>query len=166
MIPARAPTAATSSSRVDGLGDRPGTLSDSERTGVVMRLLVVFLIGLAIGAFCAAAVLNALSKRGAHHRASMVVLAYHVDALRSLDQDRECAGPAAIRHWSQIGFAAREIGHAFSREIDANGVFRRRNDQFMTLVERPLFDIDGCAALAPRLRELEQGCQSCHREFR
>ena len=131
-----------------------------------MRLIVLFLIGLAMGAFAAAAVFNAMGKRGAHQRAGMIVLAHHFDALRSLDRDEDCAGERAASHWRQTGFAAYEIGHAFARQIEASGAFRRRNEQFLSIVERPLAGIDGCQALAPRLRELEQGCQACHREFR
>lgn len=131
-----------------------------------MRLIALFLIGLAIGAFATAALVNALGKRGAHARASMIVLAHHVDALRRLGDDSLCAGARANEHWQQLRFAANEIGYAFAEQIETGPTFRRRNEQFVELVNRSLADIENCDQLSQRVRELEQGCQNCHREFR
>jgi hypothetical protein len=123
------------------------------------------LIALFVGAACAFSVANALAKRGAHGKASMIILARHVDALRAMDSDAVCTGPDARAHQEQIAFAAREIEFAFTDLHRDSPTFKRRADGFRTVAGQPPAT-SGCAGLDQYLGSLDEGCKACHQEFR
>lgn len=130
-----------------------------------MKSLILVLIGLAVGAICAIAAANALAKRSAHGHATMTILAYHLDALRKMNREADCAGDLARQHAHQIVFASREIGYAFERFAQEEPAFARRNQAFAHLVER-LGPFANCGELSAWTKELGSGCQTCHRDFR
>lgn len=127
--------------------------------------LVVLLIGLIVGAVGAFSAAQALAKRGAHARASMVVLARHVDHLRALQGDAACTGETAWNRLRQIHFAAKEIDFAFAAQVKADPAFARRSGDFQTATILPE-KMAGCGDLERWLTEVGRGCQACHRDYR
>lgn len=130
-----------------------------------MKSLALLVIGLLAGALCALAAVNALSKRGAHGRAAMIVLAHHLDELRATRGDAECASGETRNRLEQIAFAVREIDYAFDDLIKREPAFARRSADLRHLAERPV-SISSCAELDRTIGELGDSCQACHRRFR
>lgn len=130
-----------------------------------MKSLALLLIGLLVGALCALAAANALSKHGAHGRATMIVLAHHLDELRAMHDDADCASDETRHHLEQIAFAAREIGYAFDNLIEHEPTFARRSDDLHNLAKQPA-SISNCAELDRKISALGDSCQACHRRFR
>ncbi|MFB9068595.1 hypothetical protein [Pseudofulvimonas gallinarii] len=129
------------------------------------KTLVVLLIGLVVGAVCAFSVAQALAKKGAHGRATMIVLARHVDHLRALQDDAACTGGKAWSRLQQIHFAAREIDFAFATPEGPDPGFARRSQEFQSATVLPE-KLSGCADLDSWLGEVRKGCQACHRDYR
>jgi hypothetical protein len=132
-----------------------------------MRILILAVIALLVGAMAGLAAANALAKRSAHSRAVMVVLARHHDALRASTDETQCTGEQAARRLAQVDFAAREIDFAFGPWLADSSGFARRSGEFQRLAAAAaVAPIASCAALAARVAELGQGCQDCHRDYR
>lgn len=127
--------------------------------------LIVLLIGLIVGAVGAFAAAQALAKRGAHPRASMVVLARHVEHLRGLQGDAACTGEPAWNRLRQVHFAAKEIDFAFAAQVQADPAFARRSKEFQGATTLP-DKMAGCADLEHWLTQVGRGCQACHRDYR
>lgn len=130
-----------------------------------MKSLFLLLIGLVVGALCAIAAANALAKRSAHGRATMIVLAKHLDALRGMGLERDCAGDQATQRAGQIAFAAREIDYAFGRLAQDEPLFSRRSAGFRRIAEKG-GTFSSCSDLGRWTEELGGSCQACHRDFR
>ena len=130
-----------------------------------MKALVLLVVGLLAGAFCTAALVNATGKRNAHERAVMVMLARHTDALRDTEGDAACTGPEARARLGQIAAAAREMDYAFADwDVPA---FARQTRQFQSITTAAATSgVGDCPALQRTLASFEDGCRTCHREFR
>ena len=129
------------------------------------KTLAILLIGLTVGAICAFSLAQALAKKGAHGRAAMIVLARHVDHLRSLQDDAACSGEKAWARLHQVHFAAREIDFAFVTPEGIDPGFARRSQEFQMATVLPE-KLAGCADLDTWLGEVRKGCQASHRDYR
>lgn len=130
-----------------------------------MRMLLLFAIGLVIGAFAAVTVANGLRRRDAYPRGVMNVMAHHLGELQASLRAGRC--PAA------------ETGHAFARleavsaEIDdAFPGLMRHDTQFRSYAGRlhealaPAADAADCKTLAPQVTRVADACDACHRDYR
>lgn len=131
-----------------------------------MRLLIALALGLAVGVVLALIAARALATIGAHPRATMVVMARHMDALRAAHGAGECDDAEIDARLGQLRAMAREIDFAFAGDGPEHASFRRRSGQFQSLAQAQAAAAGGCAGLGTALAELGQGCQDCHRDFR
>lgn len=129
------------------------------------KFLIALSIGLIVGAVGAFSVAQALAKRGAHARASMAVLARHVDHLRGLHDDAVCTGENTWARLQQVHFAAREIDFAFAAQVQADPAFSRRSQEFQAATVLPE-RLAGCDELESWMSQVRRGCQACHRDYR
>ena len=129
-----------------------------------MKVMIVLLIGIVIGAFCAIAATNAMGKRNAHGRAVMVTLTRHLDALRAIDLKTDCRNDQVRTHLDQIAAASRDIDYAFAANYAGEPAFARRSAHFRSLSEAALGS--SCDTLPSAVGELADDCQRCHRQFR
>lgn len=131
-----------------------------------MRTLIALVLGLAVGFVLALIAARALATIGAHPKATMVVMARHLDALRLANGASDCDDAVAAARLDQVRAMAREIDFAFPGDGPEHAAFRRRSGQFRSLAETAATTSGGCTGLATALAELGQGCQDCHRDFR
>lgn len=131
-----------------------------------MKSLLLILTGLLVGALCALAAAKAVATRHAHERATMVVLAQHMDAMRRAGDDTACADDGIRQRLQQISFAARELTYAFP-DLDTPGseFARRRHDLQQAADTAVAQGIDDCQALAQTTGTLARVCQECHRRY-
>lgn len=129
------------------------------------KFLIALSIGLVVGAVGAFSVAQSLAKRGAHARASMVVMARHVDHLRRLEDDAACTSEKAWARLQQVHFAAREIDFAFAAQVQADPAFARRSQEFQAATALPA-KLAGCGELESWMSDVRRGCQACHRDYR
>lgn len=131
-----------------------------------MKSLLLILVGLLVGTLCAFAASKALGMRQAHERATMVVLAHHMDAMRRAADETACTDALMVQRLQQISFAARELVFAFP-DLDTPGseFARRRNDLEQVAGTAAADGISDCAALARTTGALARVCQDCHRRY-
>ena len=131
-----------------------------------MKSLLLILTGLLVGALCALAAAKAVATRHAHERATMVVLAHHMDALRRIGDEAACAGEPVLERLQQIGFAAQELKFAFP-DLDTPGseFARRRHDLQQAADSAAADGIGSCQDLAQATGTLARVCQECHRRY-
>lgn len=131
-----------------------------------MRTIIALALGLAIGFALALVVARTLATFGAHPRATMVVMARHMDALRAAHGAADCDDAEVDARLDQVRAMAREIDFAFAGDGPDHASFRRRSGQFQSQAQARAEAGGGCAGLGTALAELGQGCQDCHRDFR
>ncbi len=131
-----------------------------------MKSLLLILTGVLVGSLCALAAAKALATRNAHERATMVVLAHHMDAMRRAGDDADCTGDAMRQRLQQVSFAARELSFAFP-DLDTPGseFARRRQDLQRAADGISAEGIEDCNALVQATGTLARVCQECHRRY-
>lgn len=130
-----------------------------------MRILVALALGLAVGFALALIAARAMSVAGAHPRATMVVMARHMDALRAANGAATCDDREVAARLGQVRAMAREIDFAFAESLD-DSAFARRSGHFAAAADAATAAASGCEGLPDTLASLGQACQDCHRDFR
>ncbi len=130
-----------------------------------MRALVLFLVGLAVGAICTVILVNTLNRGTAYPNAVMAVMGQQMKALdRSVKQSR-CA-PADLTPRLQIlRFVANDIEPAFVDMQDPQ--FGRYASDLRASADAALMTPPAsCAAARAALSQLGKACDSCHRDYK
>lgn len=130
-----------------------------------MRSLVLFLVGLAVGAICTVILVNTLNRGTAYPNAVMAVMGQQMKALdRSVKQSR-CA-PADLTPRLQIlRFVANDIEPAFVDMQDPQ--FGRYASDLRAAADAALMTPPAsCAAARAALSQLGKACDSCHRDYK
>lgn len=131
-----------------------------------MRIALALALGLAVGFALALIAARAISAFGAHPRATMVIMARHMDALRAANGADACDDRQVDARLGQLHAMAREIDFAFAGTGARQDGFERRARQFATVAGRQADRGIGCQGLDTALAELGTACQDCHRDFR
>jgi hypothetical protein len=129
-----------------------------------MRLLILFALGLAIGALAASSLLNALSRRDAYPRGVMNVIQHHYAALREGVHDGRCDGATA--HLSTLSALSRDIDSAMYPDASPEPPFLEYEKRLNEALSSASVFAHDCKALAPDVERITAACDSCHHQYR
>ena len=119
-----------------------------------MRSLVLFLVGLAVGAMCTLIAVNALDRGTSHHDAVMALMGQQ---MKSTD---------LTPRLQTLRFVANDIEPAFP-DLQAVEQFGRYAAGLRRAADAALMTPPAnCAAAAAALTSLDKACDSCHRDFK
>jgi hypothetical protein len=131
-----------------------------------MRSLLLFALGIALGAIAASIVLNALGRRDAYARGIMQVLQHEAGVLRGSLRTKNCGGADGQRAKSLLAALGGEIEASVFGDSTADVPFREYTQRLHdALAELPAAPGD-CVALAPAVAKVGDACDACHRQYR
>jgi hypothetical protein len=135
-----------------------------------MRALVVLIIGLFVGAFCGLTAARQIAAAHAYPRGVMALLQQHLGAAKAqINGAGQCNAIVARQHLEKLRSFLPELVPAITpphTEPDAH--ILQLSEALGSAVDRSLatpIPAD-CAALTPPIREVDQACDDCHREYR
>lgn len=131
-----------------------------------MRSLVLFLVGLAVGAMATVILLNAMQRGTSYPDAVMTVMGQQMKAIdRSIKQSR-CASTDLTPRLQILRLVANDIEPAFA-DLHGEAQFGRYASELRAAADAALMvPPANCAAAAATLSNLDKACDSCHRDFK
>jgi cytochrome c556 len=131
-----------------------------------MRLLVLFLVGLAVGALGTLIAINALNRGTAYPNAVMAMMGQQMKAIDRSVKANHCAATDLVPRLQTLRFVANDIEPAFAGDID-DPQFNRYAADLRAAADGALANPPvSCAAASATLSNLGKACDSCHRDFK
>jgi cytochrome c556 len=130
-----------------------------------MRNLVLFLLGIAIGAIGAASIVNALRQRDAYPRGLMNVMQHHEALLRRAVRLNRCDAKITAPALGSLQELAKDIEAAFDSESTTDAPFREYAQRLRDTLAATSSAVD-CPALASGVTKIGAACDDCHRQYR
>jgi hypothetical protein len=131
-----------------------------------MRLLVLFLVGLAVGIIGTVLTLNALNRGPHYDTAVMTVMAQHMKAMDHSLKANRCATTDIGPHLQTLRLVANDIEPAFA-DMQEDVQFGRYASQLRAAADGALqAPPASCAAAGATLANLDKACDACHRDYR
>jgi cytochrome c556 len=132
--------------------------------GSVMRVALLILLGLAIGAVATVNVMNTLRARNPMPEAVMTTMDYHMAQLRRAIKAGQCSAPVVAHHLQRMHSTASDIVPVF-------GISEKDfTDDATQLLDRTQAAITAapatCAALGAAIKPIGETCKSCHQQYR
>ncbi len=129
-----------------------------------MRVALLILLGLAIGAVGTANIMTALHARNPMPDAVMTTMDYHMARLRGAIKAGQCNVPAVTHHLERVQSSSSDITAVFgidAKDFTDDAAQLRQRTQ-AALAAAPTT----CAALAAAIKPITQTCDGCHRQYR
>lgn len=126
-----------------------------------MRLAMLFLLGLAVGAIATANVVSALRQRDAYPRGLMNVMQHDVGALRADARAQRCDANASVV-LEQLRGLSGSIETAVYGDDPPDPPFAEYAQRLGSALPAAL----DCKALPQALDKVGAVCDACHREYR
>lgn len=131
-----------------------------------MRLIVLFLVGLAVGALGTLAAVNAMNRHTPWSKATMTVIGHQMKGIDESVKASRCASTDLVPRLQTLRFVANDIEPAFADDI--------KDPQFNRYAADLRAAADGALATPPAtcklaseaLSRLGKACDNCHRDFR
>jgi cytochrome c556 len=131
-----------------------------------MRLLVLFLVGLAVGALGTLVAINALNRGTAYPNAVMAMMGQQMKAMDGSVKANHCAATDLVPRLQTLRFVANDIEPGFAVDID-DAQFKSYADDLRDAADGALANPPiSCSAASATLSSLGKACDSCHRDFR
>ena len=132
-----------------------------------MRMIVMLVLGLFIGAFGAVTAVSALRQETPLSKSVMRVSGYHFSQLRKLKQGGRCEVSAIEPHLRTMRAVADDINAAFLPTGSDDTAFQDHADKYRQALDTALVSVAGtCPALDTTLVSVGATCKACHQEFR
>jgi len=131
-----------------------------------MRSLILFLIGLAIGAVCTAMLVNALNRKSAYPHAVMTMMGHQMKALDASVKQNRCASTDLTPRLQILRFVANDIEPAFIDLKDDAQFVRYAGDLRAAADAALMTPPASCAAASAAVSRLDKACDSCHRDYK
>lgn len=132
-----------------------------------MRMILILVLGLAIGAVAATMAGNALRLRDAYPRGAMAVMQHHLGALRQAVRNGQCPAAGSRAHLLRLQAMQAEILPAFAGDIGTRDDFRKHADRLASAVDAALQAAPAdCPGLQRQVASIGETCQSCHEAYR
>jgi cytochrome c556 len=132
-----------------------------------MRMLVMLVLGIAIGAFGTVTALSALRQGTAPNKGAMALTGHHFAGLRRMGDGGRCDADAIATHLRQMRAVANDLESTFLPTGADDDLFRRHSGDYRTALDHALASPPAqCDALARAVREVGARCKACHRDFR
>lgn len=130
-----------------------------------MRAVVLFLVGLAVGAICTAIAVNALNRGTAWPNAVMSEMGHQMKGLDASIKASRCASTDLTPRLQTLRFVANDIEPAFADIKDPQ--FGRYAADLRAAADAALMTPPAnCAAATAAMTNLGKACDSCHRDFK
>ena len=131
-----------------------------------MRLLLLFLLGLAIGAVGTEMIEKALQRKSAFPDGVMTVMGHQMKPLsQSLKQNR-CTPSDLMPHLQTLRLVANDIEPAFD-SMQGDAQFGRYASDLRAAADAALAaPLTSCALAAAAMDKVDHACDSCHRDYR
>jgi hypothetical protein len=131
-----------------------------------MRALVLFLIGLAVGALCTLIAVNALHRGTAYPNAVMAMMGQQMKALDGSVKASRCASTDLTPRLQTLRFVANDIEPAFT-DLQSEAQFGRYAADLRAAADAALMTPPAsCAAATAAVSNLGKACDSCHRDYK
>lgn len=131
-----------------------------------MRTVVLFLVGLAVGALCTLIAVNALHRGTAYPNAVMAMMGQQMKALDHSVKASRCASTDLTPRLQTLRFVANDIEPAFT-DLAQDAQFGRYAAGLRAAADAALMTPPAsCAAATAALDRLGKACDSCHRDFK
>lgn len=131
-----------------------------------MRSLVLFLVGLAVGALCTLIAVNALDRGTSHHDAVMSLMGQQMKSISQSVKASRCAATDLTPRLQTLRFVANDIEPAFP-DLQADPQFGRYAADLRRAADAALMTPPAnCAAAGAALTSLKKTCDACHRDFK
>jgi cytochrome c556 len=131
-----------------------------------MRLIVLFLIGLAVGAIGTLAAVNALNRHTPWNKATMAVMGQQMKAIDTSVKANKCAATDFAPRLQTLRLVANDIEPAFAGDIDDPQFGRYAADLRGAADAALAAPPTSCKAASATLSNLGKACDNCHRDFR
>ena len=130
-----------------------------------MRLVMLFLIGAAVGAGAATAVVNALARRDAYLRGVMQVLDHDYASLRAGMRAGDC-GSRWLRAKPMLTAMTDSIEGAYSPGAAPDAPFREYTQRLRDAIDQLPQSPAACSAAAPAVTRIGDACDACQQQYR
>ena len=131
-----------------------------------MRLIVLFLIGLAVGALGTLAAVNALNRHTPWQKATMAVIGHQMKGIDENVKASRCASADVMPRLQTLRLVANDIEPAFADEIK-DPQFNRYAADLRAAADAALATPPAsCKVASQALSSLGKACDNCHRDFR
>ncbi|HET6603944.1 MAG TPA: hypothetical protein VFG21_06980 [Xanthomonadaceae bacterium] len=131
-----------------------------------MRVLLMFLLGLATGAVAATMAVRALSEGNEFPHGVMALMSYHVGELGDLVEAGHCDAPALQGHVATLGWVAQDIEAAFLPTGADDSLFGRHARTLRDRIQALPAGYGDCPAFGKLRGEVGAACKACHQDFR
>lgn len=129
-----------------------------------MRVVLLILLGLAIGVIGTANVMSALNARNPMPKAVMHTMDYHMGELGHALKAKQCEAASIQHHLQRLQSTATDIVPVFGvTEKDFTDYASQLQDQLQKALQAAPAD---CAALAVAIKPIDDTCKSCHQKYR
>jgi len=131
-----------------------------------MRNLVLLVIGCALGALGATAVLRTLADRAAYARGVMQVMQHHYARLHDDLRARTCTSVDPVLEKAQLRALAEQIEPSVYADAIADAPFREYTQHLRDALAQLPDGASGCPVLVPVVARIGAACDECHRQYR
>ena len=130
-----------------------------------MRNLILFVLGIAMGAFGAVNIVNTLRQRDAYPRGLMNVMQHHQAMLRQELRRNRCDAKTTAATLAGLAQSANDLEEAVYPDAIADAPFREYAQTLRDAVTSASASLD-CPSLAPAVSKIGAACDACHRQYR
>ena len=131
-----------------------------------MRLIVLFLVGLAVGALGTLVAINALNRETAWSHATMAVIGQQMKGMSQAVKANRCTTADFAPRLQTMRLVANDIEASFADEVE-DPQFNRYAADLRAATDAALAAPPGsCKAASATLSSLGKACDACHRDFR
>jgi cytochrome c556 len=131
-----------------------------------MRLLILFLIGLAVGIVGTGIVMNALSRETAYSKGVMAVMGAQMKALDKSVKANRCTANDLLPRFQTLRAVANDIEPAFTPTSDDDKFGHRASDLRAAEDASLMTQLSTCAAATAAIHKIGESCENCHQDFR
>ena len=130
-----------------------------------MRHLILFVLGIAVGAFGAVSVVNTLRQRDAYPRGLMNVMQHHQALLHQELRRNRCDAKTTAPALVVLVQSANDLEEAVYPDAIADAPFREYAQKLRDTVTSASASTD-CPTLASSVSKISAACDACHRQYR
>lgn len=131
-----------------------------------MRSLILFVVGLMVGALCTVIAINALNRGTAYDHAVMAMMGQQMKALDSSIKQSRCSSSDLTPRLQTLRFVANDIEPAFTDMRDEAQFGRYASDLRAAADAALMTPPASCTAATAALSNLDKACDSCHRDYK
>jgi hypothetical protein len=130
----------------------------------MIRYLVLFVLGLAIGAALAVIAVNRLHERDAYPHGVMALFGAQMSALDGSIKANRCTANDLLPRFQTLRAVANDIEPAFGND---DAAFVKRAGDLRAAVDGALMTPPGsCPAAAATYERIKDACSACHQDFK